>query len=119
MLFDIQSQEMIEKRLNAATRGVWNVMRIAGGYVIYVRDNTNNRVVRGAGGVRLLDDADFIAHAPDDVRYLLSCLREAEAKIREQNLALSLGHGRQESPRGFYGDGNPNVYGQEGAEVDP
>ena len=72
----------IEARLNAATPGEW------------VRINEGVGIVPGGNVVQFLardiavKNAEMIANAPADLRYLLERVRELEAQLHETRIAL-------------------------------
>ncbi len=98
--------EEIEERLAAATPGPWEHHAI--------RDRWRTWMVEGPSGV-LADmrhypmaeaDADLIAHAPEDMYYLLNVLGQAEAELdrcwEQTNEAIERGEGHQATDRALW-----------------
>jgi hypothetical protein len=97
----------VEKRLKAATQGPWAVVSDSLHYAIAAGDNvpigsylrvveTNEWQQNGprhsnAGGIERERDAEFIAHAPQDVAGLVAVVR-AVKKLRDQVLANDRAH---------------------------
>lgn len=69
----------IEARLDAATPGGWAMRRYYGATWVHAAYDAPDGGVTVAGDFVRTDDADLIAHAPDDLRYLLGRVRELEA----------------------------------------
>lgn len=92
---DTDRLAQIEARLDAATPGPWGRVHLGlqGGEVIR-NDSTRVRVARTYlnDDDRSSENADLIANAPADLRYLLDRLREAEEASlrheRERNRAV-------------------------------
>ena len=77
----------IEARLEAATQGPWDVETIpeTGESRVIVRSNTGDPMLDvsvAPHGVRA-EDAEFIAHAPEDIRALIAEVKRLEAWKRE------------------------------------
>ena len=77
----------IEARLEAATQGPWDVETIpeTGESRVIVRSNTGDPMLDvsvAPHGVRA-EDAEFIAHAPKDIRALIAEVKRLEAWKRE------------------------------------
>lgn len=77
---DEQRLEEIKTRVEATSPGPWRFWRVAGGFII-TTDDFNERVVRGSGGVRLAEDAEFIANAQRDIYWLLALVRQLRGEV--------------------------------------
>ena len=87
--------QAIEARLEAATQGPWDVETIpeTGESRVFVRSNTGDPMLDvsvAPHGVRA-EDAEFIAHAPEDMKLLLDILEDYSdfvAELVEENHTL-------------------------------
>ena len=61
--FSESDLEVMLARLQASTPGDWTIRQCAGGYMIEVANDPNQRIVRGSGGLRRHEDAAFISTA--------------------------------------------------------
>lgn len=85
--------EEITNRFNARTTGQWFTencnVSIDGkdAYVLKTNDHPGQVAV-----LNLIDyrDADFIAHAPDDIAYLLARINELEARLQDSERIANL-----------------------------
>ena len=99
----------IEARLAAATPGPWDVETIpeTGESRVFVRSNTGDPMLDvsvAPHGVRA-EDAEFIAHAPEDIRALLD---EVKA-VRELHRKVPL----YDTPADECTEHDPDIYGIE------
>lgn len=69
----------IEERLNAAFPGKWKVDGYRGNYKVAVGDLDVCTCWAGES------DAEFIAHAPEDIRWLLQEIEDLHEKIQEES----------------------------------
>ena len=101
--------QAIEARLAAATQGPWDVETIpeTGESRVVVRSNTGDPMLDvsvATHGVRA-EDAEFIAHAPEDIRALLD---EVKA-VRELHRKVPL----YDTPADECTEHDPDIYGIE------
>ncbi|MBY6273548.1 MAG: hypothetical protein CW346_15230 [Bacillaceae bacterium] len=81
----------IEERVSKATPGPWEAYGVGG---IHMDGTSDGYSVMTAAGKRLHSpymtqaDADFIAHAREDVPWLLSLLREREEQARQLGVQM-------------------------------
>jgi hypothetical protein len=76
----------IEARLQAATPGEWVAVRSHTGATMEVHVDFMSPLTGGwriSEGIRLKPDAQFIAHAPTDMRHLLSEYHAARQRVSE------------------------------------
>jgi len=81
----------IRERVDAATEGPWEEASLCGkGLVVRPEGSPKRIALLGAATEQRWSDADFIAHAPEDVRHLLALLAERDAQVQRVRDVLDL-----------------------------
>jgi hypothetical protein len=94
----------IRARLEAATPGPWRHYQNLGDTWTVCWESEDGKQGRAVGDIDEMQDASFIATAPEDVRYLLEELDKAQLAIR--TLAGSL-----QSNLDYLNRHHPKIYG--------